>query len=89
MQLEQEHGNQFRVTYCLSRPNNSWKGERGRITAEMIKKYLPEANTNTQVYICGPDGFTNLIKGEKGFFGRGKKGLLEQLGYETRQVHAF
>ena len=43
------------VVLVLSRPQAGWQGETGFITAEILRKYLPEKNYQRWEYIiCGP-----------------------------------
>jgi NAD(P)H-flavin reductase len=47
---------QFNVHYVLSSPSESWKGEKGRISKEMIERRLPApAGMDSKVLVCGPD----------------------------------
>lgn len=39
-----------------------WKGELGRCTLEMMKKYLPDLREPTYL-MCGPDAFMDALKG--------------------------
>jgi cytochrome-b5 reductase len=42
------------VAYTLDKPAEEWKGEKGFVSTEMIKKYLPPPSPSTLVLICGP-----------------------------------
>ena len=43
--------------------SNSWKGERGRISKEMISKHLNQNEVNNSIfYICGPPAMLNAMK---------------------------
>ena len=51
--LAAAHGN-LRVTMTLTRElNGRWAGERGRISAEMLRRCLPEAKRR-RLHVCGP-----------------------------------
>ena len=49
-ELEKKYPN-FKMTITVSRPENEWKGEMGRVTEYLEKKFPDSANT--QIYICG------------------------------------
>lgn len=42
------------IAYTLDKPADDWKGEKGFVSTEMIKKYLPPPSPSTLVLICGP-----------------------------------
>jgi NAD(P)H-flavin reductase len=43
--------------------DEEWKGERGRIDAAMLKKYLEPADfQNSIFYICGPPAMINAME---------------------------
>lgn len=48
----------LRTVNILSRPVDTWKGERGRINGELIKKHLGTTDDCT-FFICGPPGMMN------------------------------
>jgi len=51
------HPEQFKVTYVVDSASEGWEGETGYITAELIKKLIPEiGSTGNQVFVCGPPG---------------------------------
>lgn len=39
----------------VERPHAAWQGERGRVTPEMLRRYLPEDRPGVRYYVCGPD----------------------------------
>mgnify|MGYP000735797392 CR=1 FL=1 len=39
----------------------AWRGERGRINGEMVKKYFSDF-ANGDFLMCGPDGFMDGVK---------------------------
>ena len=49
-----------RVVYVLS-GDPAWPGEKGFLTAELIRKYAPE---DASFFICGPQAMYNFITGE-------------------------
>lgn len=48
---------QIKIVYTITRPDAtaSWKGEIGRISETMIRKYVHDAATSSLYYISGPD----------------------------------
>jgi cytochrome-b5 reductase len=52
----------FVVHFILSRPDDSWTGLKGRITSELIQEYMPSANLNPLIGICGPADLNKLAK---------------------------
>ncbi|RLN38419.1 hypothetical protein BBJ28_00026238, partial [Nothophytophthora sp. Chile5] len=42
------------VWYTLDRADDSWKYSVGFVSAEMMKKHLPEAAADVQIFMCGP-----------------------------------
>ena len=69
-ELPKENPN-LRVVNTLTREGaeDDWTGERGRISAEIIKKYVPDAS-HALYYLCGPpqmvDGVVKILKEEMG-----------------------
>ncbi len=59
----------LQVVHTLTREEETadWMGERGRVSAEMIEKYVPEPK-NSLYYLCGPplmvDGVVKILKEE-------------------------
>jgi ferredoxin-NADP reductase len=41
---------------CLSRPDPTWTGQRGRLSGEFVSRYLIGLDTPT-FFLCGPEGF--------------------------------
>jgi len=45
----------LKVVYVLERPPEGWQGETGRISAALLRKYLPPKQYRRwQYFICGP-----------------------------------
>lgn len=44
----------FKTVHILSNASESWEGERGFITAEIIEKYAGDMLDNAHIYLCGP-----------------------------------
>ncbi|KAK2763124.1 hypothetical protein FQN54_009759 [Arachnomyces sp. PD_36] len=55
-EMSKEHPDQFQVTHVLSKPGDEWKGERGFVTEDIIRKYAFEASDKNVALLCGPPG---------------------------------
>jgi predicted ferric reductase len=51
-QLEQRAN--LRVVHVLERPSADWRGEKGFITADLLKRHLPKEAQSLQYLMCGP-----------------------------------
>ena len=58
--FEKESQGRIRVTHILSQPGDDWKGEKGLVDAELLKRTLFPPGEGNAVFLCGPPG---LIKG--------------------------
>lgn len=92
--LAKAHGDQFQVTYILSKPSNDWKGLKGRITEDLVKKQIATKvppSKESLVYVCGPPGFMDAVSGNKAKdYTQGElSGFLKAAGYESSQVFKF
>ena len=53
----------LRVIHVLEQPPDGWTGEHGRISAEMIHRYIPEPQLRRlEYFICGPDAMMDAIE---------------------------
>lgn len=88
--LAAKHSN-FKVVYTLDKPKDDWKGLKGHVNAEVIKKYLPAPADDILILVCGPDGFYKALSGNKApDYSQGElTGLLKELGYTKDQVFKF
>ena len=51
---ERDHDN-FKLHYTVDKaPAKGWKYDQGFVTAEMIKKHMPQPGKDTQILLCGP-----------------------------------
>jgi cytochrome-b5 reductase len=66
------------ITYCLSQPPLNWEQESGRVSLDMVKKHMPGPNTNTKIFVCGPNGMVSTVTSSPRGFSRGKKGILQE-----------
>jgi ferredoxin-NADP reductase len=60
--LASSHPN-FHPIFVIERDlPDAWDGERGRISADIIKKHLPSLD-DTDYYVCGPPPFMDAVRG--------------------------
>jgi NAD(P)H-flavin reductase len=45
----------LRVKYVVEESGTEFDGEKGIISADMIKTWIPSPNSNALVLVCGPD----------------------------------
>jgi cytochrome-b5 reductase len=73
---------QFKIHYVLSSPDEKWQGPKGRVSKDMVEKWLPApAGMDTKVLVCGPDAMMESMVGmleERGFKAPGKCDLLNR-----------
>ncbi|MEY4637083.1 MAG: hypothetical protein RJA55_2881 [Acidobacteriota bacterium] len=65
------------VVFVLEEPPESWNGERGWITREVLDRHLPEDRLPRHVFVCGPEAMTQVIERQ-----------LRGLGVPLSQVHS-
>ena len=70
----QEQNKNLKVVFTLNEADSGWKGATGFITADMIKKEIPDYK-DTVFYTCGPPAMVEVM--EK---------LVEQLGLPETQL---
>jgi len=70
----QKQNTNLKVVFTLNEASSEWKGATGFITAEMIKKEMPDFK-ETMFYTCGPPAMVQVM--EK---------LVEQLGLPKTQL---
>jgi len=61
----------FKLVYTLDKPSDTWKGDQGFVSADMIRSHLPGPAHDTLVLLCGPPGMLNAMQQN-----------LEKLNYE-------
>ena len=72
--------NQIKITYTLDNPISSeWKGEKGFITADMIKRGLPPPSASSMIFLCGPPPMIKLACLPN----------LKKLGYTSESIFKF
>jgi predicted ferric reductase len=60
-ECQNRSGGHVRVVHVLSRPDETWMGEKGHINIELIRKYCTGDLTGKSFWICGPGAFTTSI----------------------------
>jgi len=60
-ELEECVCEKVKVVHVLSGENPQWKGEKGFLNAELIKKYSAE---DTTYFVCGPQVMYDFVRGE-------------------------
>ncbi|KAK6212013.1 hypothetical protein LQW54_005541 [Pestalotiopsis sp. IQ-011] len=79
--------NKFKVTYVLSwPPQDGWTGESGFVTKDMIAKYLPKADADSKVLLCGPPPMIEATKKNLAALGFAAPGAISKA---TDQVFLF
>lgn len=68
--FEQESKGRLEVTHVLSHPSESWKGLKGHVNAEIIKKNLFPPEEDSACFLCGPPAMIQkaalpALKGEE------------------------
>mmetsp|Transcript_7648 Transcript_7648/g.10852 ORF Transcript_7648/g.10852 Transcript_7648/m.10852 type:complete len:354 (-) Transcript_7648:217-1278(-) len=86
LMLEEENEN-FKVIHTLTKPSEEWKGEKGFVDADKIKKYCPGPEEDPFVFVCGPPPMYKALCGPRE---EAKiTGALGKLGYTEDQVRKF
>jgi len=52
----------LRVVHVLGEPHGDWKGERGLVTIEVMRRHLPTDLRRYQCLICGPTPMIRLFE---------------------------
>jgi predicted ferric reductase len=67
----------LKVVYVLEEPPDGWQGETGRISGEILLKYVPPKQYRRwQYFICGPTPMMNAMEG-----------ILPEIGVPAEQIH--
>lgn len=53
-EFAKDHHDRFAIVHVLSKASEDWKGERGHITEDIIKKHAFEPDKNNVALLCGP-----------------------------------
>jgi predicted ferric reductase len=52
----------LRVVYCLEEPPEGWDGERGYVTADVLRRHLPAQRAELEYFVCGPEPMIALVE---------------------------
>jgi len=52
----------LQVVYVLEEAPEGWKGEQGRINAEIMARHLPKDRLAYEYFLCGPEPMQNAVK---------------------------
>ena len=66
----------LKIVYIMSAPDQQWKGARGYITGEFLKKNAGDMLTDAHVYLCGPPIMMTKVSAE-----------LRSLGMPNERIH--
>ena len=66
----------LKIVYVLEKPCASWQGERGFITADLLRRHLPREYRRFQYFVCGPPALMNAMER-----------TLPEMGVPQEQVH--
>lgn len=61
------------VTYVVNHPEDSWEGEKGFITEEVIARHLFPPGDGVKIVVCGPWKMCQIMKS-----------LLKEMGYTEK-----
>ena len=75
LEVMQEQNDNMKVVFTLNEADSGWKGATGFITADMIKKEMPDYK-ETMFYTCGPPAMVEIMAK-----------LIEQLGLPKTQLN--
>jgi predicted ferric reductase len=53
----------LRVVHVLERPPEGWTGERGLITADLLRRHLPDGREGLRYFVCGPVPMMDALEG--------------------------
>lgn len=74
------HADRCEIVYTLTKPEENWDGEVGKIGASLVKRYLPlhQEGKKSMVLICGPEGMEKAVHG-----------ILTAAGWDDRDIVTF
>jgi ferredoxin-NADP reductase len=74
LETMQQHNSNFKVVLILNEASPTWKGDVGVITADLVKREIPDYK-NTMFYTCGPPAMVEIMER-----------LIENLGLPKTQL---
>jgi cytochrome-b5 reductase len=94
--LQSKHKDRLQITYTVEKPSSAWKGEKGRVTKDMLRRVkFPSHKENVMILVCGPDGMVSDVAGGKAKQMTGPSaqgpvgGMLKDIGHSSGQVFKF
>ncbi|WP_033289467.1 2Fe-2S iron-sulfur cluster-binding protein [Amycolatopsis jejuensis] len=60
--LQRRHRKRLRVTHVLSRPGTGWAGERGRIDADLLRRWIGTTAPSAEYFTCGPEPVMDAVR---------------------------
>jgi predicted ferric reductase len=54
--------NNLTVVYVFEDPDARWTGERGFVTAELLRRHVPRQYRRFQFFVCGPPGMMDALE---------------------------
>jgi cytochrome-b5 reductase len=82
---EQSNG-RFRVYFMLDHPGEDWKGGRGHVNEEILRKQMPPVADDTKILLCGPPPMVNAVKKGLTSLGFSEGGTVSKM---TDQIFVF
>jgi NAD(P)H-flavin reductase len=52
----------LKVVHVLEKPHDGWTGERGYITADLLRRHLPEGRERMRYFVCGPPPMMDALE---------------------------
>lgn len=85
-EYERRFPGRFRAIYTVSNPVPSSPHRKGYVDRELLEELGLGAvqKASTRVFVCGPPAMETALIG-----GKGRLGILQQLGYTKDQIHKF
>jgi predicted ferric reductase len=53
----------LRVVYVFEEPDADWAGERGRVTADVLRRHVPGGLAGRHYFVCGPPPMMDSVEG--------------------------
>lgn len=88
--FERKFPDRLQIVYTVSNPDDGSPFPKGKVTKELLEREMvgDKNSKATKVFLCGPPAMEASIFGSKGWVSN-QKGVLEELGYTSDQVHKF
>jgi cytochrome-b5 reductase len=89
--FEERYPERFKAIYTVSNTAERSEFRTGYVTKQLLEEVVgsKKDGEETKIFVCGPPAMENALLGAGRPFGRGQKGILEQLGYGKGMVHKF